>query len=382
MGTATDMVTDMGIIKRIDRKFIRGTPLSGVAKMILSMKKSTSKQLLFVLTNNTHLGNMINIVNQNHFDAGDAVIHVILACRSREEDVALRNEVDNYAASNHQLVRCHSFWGGGGGRTLWNILFLKFGILFKMMPDSYDTVFISNYTHYIQHQIVKHVKYHNIILLHDGVLTLHINELRKSGKVFDGRSTSKHLMKLFPPPRIEKLTFYTPFSFKTHNEDAVVPFSYGGVLKKRHGREAHFIGSPLVQNKMIDQDYFDRLIGLLSAKFDNLIYIAHPKELDHTLAKIRNYVEVIRFDKNYEEQLAESDELPHTIVSFFSSVLLNLFSVYEDVSFVSILLPVEQYQTAQMGKDEQIVKLYKYIASISSPNFQVVAAESLEVEKL
>ena len=350
--------------------------------MILSRMKSIRKHVLFVLTNNTHLGNMKNIVNQNYFDSGDAVIHVILACRSKDENVALRSEVDNYAGSNRQLVRCHFLWGGGGGRTLWNIMVLKLGILFKRIPDCYDTIFISNYTHYIQHQIVKHVKYRELVLLHDGVLTFHINELRKSGKVFDGRSTSRQLMNLFPPPRIEKLTFYTPFSFKTHNEDTIVSFSYEGVLKKRHRNEVHFIGSPLVQNKMIDQHYFDRLIALLSSKFFNLKYIAHPKESDDTLAGIRNCVEVVRFDKNYEEQLIASDELPHTIVSCFSSVLLNLFPVYKDVSFVSIVLPVEQYQTAQMGKDEQIAKLYKYIASISAPNFRVVAAESLSVKEL
>jgi hypothetical protein len=101
-----------------------------------------------------------------------------------------------------------------------------------------------------------------------------------------------------------------------------------------------------------------------------MIYVAHPREDNYCLDIIKRKInmQIIRYDVPVELALAKSSETPAHVASFFSSALINLSVIYEDIFFKSFFI-----KDCDLLKNKKMVfQIYSYIEKNCS-NISIVS---------
>ena len=206
------------------------------------------------------------------------------------------------------------------------------------------------------------------ILLDDGLATLNIysernkkNEL-KNKKILNGRLTQL-MLKLFPilkKSTISCLTFYTIYDLKSivvPIYDRIINFSlqnHSDKEKKIDKDLIWFIGQPLVSLDIMKENEHKEILKLLKKVCDlknkKLIYILHRLETPYKYLDIEH----IKFEKSLEDVFIENDlVLPSTIISFYSSAILNIHLLNKELNCFYI-------ETHSLKSNPLILEAYNY----------------------
>jgi hypothetical protein len=207
-----------------------------------------------------------------------------------------------------------------------------------------------------------------IILLDDGLATLNIysernkkNELTNK-KIFNGR-LSQLMLKLFPilnKRTLSCLTFYTIYDLKSivmPVYDRIINFSLhnnGNKETKNDKDLIWFIGQPLVSLNIMKENEHKEILELLKKvcelKNKKLVYILHRLETPYKYLDIEH----LKFEKSLEDIFIENSlVLPNTIITFYSSAVLNIHLLNKKLNCFYI-------ETPSLKSNPIILEAYNY----------------------
>jgi len=262
------------------------------------------------------------------------------------------------------------------------ILFIENNImwLIKMLYvqiiniKNYNKIIIGSYNnlpaYYLALRFMKLKK--EIILLDDGFATLSIysdrnqKNILKKTKMYGGKLT-RLIMFLYPTLKkksISKLTFYTIYKLEKIIKpvyDNVYEFSLKKIENtvKIDDKLVWFIGQPLVNlkilNEIIHKEIVSNILDLCKKKNKKLIYILHRNEKPYEDLDI----EYLKFNVSLESIVVnDSLTLPKPIVSFYSSALLNLKLMNNNINSYYI-------ENETLKGNYKILELYNYFKKSS-----------------
>ena len=226
---------------------------------------------------------------------------------------------------------------------------LYYVILF-LRPKKYNRLVLGNYNNLVGYycSLKFNEKGKEIILLDDGLASVKIYiDRNRHNKLYNDNLFGGKGIKLFKGMFginngriINHLIFFTSYNLEKlqrSSQDYVwINDKVGENSKKKiNPNLVWFIGSPVVESKIINLNDFQIIIDKLISKFKedgkDLIYVMHRFEKK----KIPN-LKYERFDKPLEVVFQQREELPSTVISFYSSALINLASIHRGFRFLYI----------------------------------------------
>lgn len=177
----------------------------------------------------------------------------------------------------------------------------------------------------------------DVTFVDDGAATVNIyverNEknLLRPSKLFGGLITyllrySRFLCNKY----LNNITFYTCFELKNICQpkyDTIIKQNFMlNSKRKEYCNELWFIGSPLIENRLMDKKTFDETINKVVnyAKSKNMKF----KYILHRFENKKNDLNCIKFESPIEVFLDSVDKFPNEVVSFYSSAIINIASMY------------------------------------------------------
>lgn len=237
---------------------------------------------------------------------------------------------------------------------------------------NFDKIFFTNYNSWIQHFVLKQYSEGQKVYISDGTAIFPVARRRKNDITipFQGNKLFlKYILKLDP---IEQLHFYSPVNLDLAEYDSLEVFTYDSRKESKvDPNKIYFIGGPLVELEKLEEEVNLRFLRHLKQMFPGkeIIYFAHRREKEKNLKKYDFLDRVIRDDLSFEERLAQEEFLPAKIISYFSSVLINLAPVYSQIEFLYISLqPEDIIDKNGFGSRYKILK----------ENFKAVGAKNLK----
>ena len=292
---------------------------------------------LFIITNDTHYLNVRNYIASHSkgknfifilitpFDGYSELLEKI----KQDKDVILLEEMFSPKEKKfpHHYLEII--------RIIWRIKKLK--NKFK----KFDKVFFTNYSSWIQHYVLNQYPESKKIYISDGTAVYAIVERRKVDKSILFKGSKLFVDKLLRLKPIHNLHFYSPINLDLPEYDSLELFRYSGSSKaKVNNKKIFFVGGPLVElGKLKDSANREHLRNLKTFFSDQKIhYFAHRREKQGNLDTYSFFDEVKKDDLSFEERLANEQELPSKVISYVSSVLVNLAPVYPQIDFLYIPL--------------------------------------------
>jgi hypothetical protein len=174
---------------------------------------------------------------------------------------------------------------------------------------------------------------------------------------------------------IHDVTYFTCYSSLLNKENKAIKNNYNFLNAQLNNNiktnKVIFLGESLVQDNFMDLKRYIEYLIKIKNYFDNcMIYVAHPREDNYCLDIIKRKInmQIIRYDVPVELALAKSSETPAHVASFFSSALINLSVIYEDIFFKSFFI-----KDCDLLKNKKMVfQIYSYIEKNCS-NISIVS---------
>lgn len=200
----------------------------------------------------------------------------------------------------------------------------------------FDKVFFTNYNSWIQHYILKQYHPQQIILVSDGTGIISIASLRKKNKTIPFKGSKFFINKMLGLSPLENLHFYSPWNLDVAPSDSVEVFNFKtSSSSKVKEDKIYFVGSPLVELGYLDKENHLAYLKKIKKQFGSgkFYYFSHRREKDENLQQYKFFGEIVRDSLPFEERLEKEKELPGIIISYISSILINLPQVYPQVNF-------------------------------------------------
>ncbi|TCD02702.1 polysialyltransferase family glycosyltransferase [Pedobacter psychroterrae] len=221
--------------------------------------------------------------------------------------------------------------------------FLKLSYASTFSIGSYSKIVIGNFNNIVGYFLG--LKFHRngkkVVLIDDGLATFRIYTSRNIQKeltndfLFGGVAVNllKKLFGISNKEVVSNLTFFTSYelnSIAPPTSDQVEMFMLNSEINNADLIDKDvvwFIGSPLVKLRIIEYELFSKILmevnKALGQSGKKLKYVLHRSENPYKDLDI----DFIRFDKPLEEIFLNPDgNLPGTVISFYSTALLNLVS--------------------------------------------------------
>lgn len=241
----------------------------------------------------------------------------------------------------------------------------------------FDEAIFTNYNSWTQHFVINQFKTDRKVLLSDGTRTLMVVENRKHDKSINLKSVPfgggafiiKNILNITP---IEKLRFYSPVNLDLAEGDSVEVFNF-----KRSGstfidsNKLYFIGSPLVEIGYLSLEIHLKYLKKIKDDFPSfqIFYFAHRRENQKNLEKYKFFGKIIHNEVPFEEKMEMEETLPAIIMSFLSSVIMNLPSVYPQVQFNYFAFDIKDLISNSKFHEDYTI-LIKSFRQIKEPNFR------------
>lgn len=206
----------------------------------------------------------------------------------------------------------------------------------KWKYRSFTKIFFSNYNSWIQHFIIKQYKPQQTVLLSDGTGIISIASLRKKDKSIPFKGSRFFINKVLDLSPLENLHFYSPWKLDVAKSDSVEVFNFNSSRTSKVNEEkVYFVGSPLVELGYHDKEKHLDYLRQIRSRFgkSEFFYFSHRREKDRNLQQYQFFGEIVRDKIPFEERMAQEEELPGIVISYISSVLINLPQVYPQVKF-------------------------------------------------
>ncbi len=319
------------------------------------LMESSREKRLFIIANHTHYLNVKNYIESHPLASN----YVIIALNPYKGVEALYKKVkqDNDLELIKIIISRHDQ----------NIVFEKYGVVTKIIAikslrlkfKEFDKIFLTKYRSWVQHYIVKQFKTKQTILLSDGIGIFPAATMRKKNKelhVTGGKFFIEKVLKLKP---IKKLHFYSQVKMDIAENDTIEIFDFKSAQSTAVDKtKIYFIGSPLVEEGLLFPERNRFYLQQIKKYFPgcDFTYFAHRREKDEQLENYKLFGEVVRDSIIFEERMSEQQELPMAVISYFSSVLINLPQVYPNVLFYYVPLKLED-----IPEKSKFRKRYSYI---------------------
>ena len=290
------------------------------------------EQRLFIITNNTHYLNVRKYVASHK--KGDNYILLLVTPFEGYSDLLEKIKGDQ------DLMFLEEIFSPKERRFPYHYLEIfkvirRIKVLIARI-GTFDEVFFTNYNSWIQHYVIRQYPRSRKVYISDGTAIFPIAERRKKDKTvpFKGNKFfANHILKLKPVP---KLHFFTPIKLDLAEDDSLELFTYNNFSKAGvDENKIYFVGGPLVElgklNESANLKHLESLRKFFSEQ--KIHYFAHRREKQHNLESYSFFDEVIKDDLSFEERMGAEKELPSKVISYVSSVLVNLAPVYPRVEF-------------------------------------------------
>ena len=221
-----------------------------------------------------------------------------------------------------------------------------FGAMFQIKKvrkkyPHFDRIFFSNYNSWVQHYILSLYHPKKTVLISDGTGILSIAALRKENKKIPFKGSKFFIDKVLGLSPVQNLVLYSPWELDVAASDSVEVFNFrSSSSSKVKKNKIYFVGSPLVELGYLSREKHLKYLKGAKEQFKdaNCFYFSHRREKDKNLKEYELFGKTVRDDVPFEERMAMEEELPGTVISYISSVLINLPQVYPQLKFYYINL--------------------------------------------
>lgn len=255
-------------------------------------------------------------------------------------------------------------------------LSIKFKIYqLKKAHQNFENIYFGSYLNqYHLSLLAEYEGKSNFFLLYDGLQIISIAHLRKDGN----SHIQKHppLMRLlgFKRPKIKSLGYVSPIKLDVFHNDTIQLIKGTGVKSEKEYDEnlIFFIGQPLTNIGLLEEQFYINTLEKLNSHFKGktMVYVSHPREGKHILEVISNFMLVTKNDTIFEEYYMYSKKFPYKVISFYSSVLLNLVYLKARSEIIAIKLPSSEIKIK--SAKQKIEAVYTYFEGISEKNFRLL----------
>lgn len=290
------------------------------------------RKRLFVISNDTHYLNIRNYIETHDGKEN----HVIYICKFPKGYKKFIQDL----RSNSSIKLVKVIFHHQKSNFPFNYLFLlKLVLTVKLLTRTkpiYDTIFFSNYLSWIQHFIVKHFNTTQYGLINDGTAIFKTVNLRKKTSCIGFPKLNPALSRYLGTFKIDHLHFYSPINIEVAKGDTLELFSFkASETMSVDPQKVYFVGSDLVELGFVDLDSHLRYLKRIRDLYEGyqISYFAHRGENDDFLEKYRFFGKIIRDTIPFEERMQNENELPSIVISYASSILINLPQVYPQVKF-------------------------------------------------
>lgn len=202
--------------------------------------------------------------------------------------------------------------------------------------SAYDKLFISNYLSWQQHYILKQFEFNQLILINDGTAIFKTVDLRKKSRTINFSHLNFYVNKFLGSNTVEHLHFYSPISLDVSSYDSLETFNFSATeVTKVDVLKIYFVSSDLVELNFLKFDYHIKYLNQIKEVYPDadITYFAHRGENDELLKNYEFFGKVVRDSIPFEERLKIESVLPANIISYSSSILINLPQVYPQINF-------------------------------------------------
>lgn len=326
---------------------------------------------LFIIKNNTHYLNVKNYLSNK----GKGENYVILTIGSFQGDDEFVEEIQK----NATLKVLEVIYTKSDVQLLNYLLVIKNIVKLKKLARSFkffDEIIFSNYRNWIHHFILNQFKTNRKVLLSDGAGILIMAEYRKEPNKIPFESIPFNGSKFFVDKvlgikPIKHLHFYSQIKMEIPPYDSIEVFKFNSSNSTNVRKEkVYFIGSPLIELGHLALEKQLEYLEVIREKYasSEIIYFAHRRERQENLDKYFFFGKVIRSDIPFEERMEKENELPGVILSYLSSVIINLPPVYPDINFYYFPLEDNDF-SKNTGYLENYLIMRKAFEKIRESNF-------------
>lgn len=255
---------------------------------------------------------------------------------------------------------------------------IKFKTLIKKIKTKYgslDQVFIGSYDNLFQLTFVAEFENTSeIFLLYDGLQMVSVSNARIS-KVGNGIRSLSWIFKIanLRKPKISHLTFISPLILNVSKKDRIINIKNETLVHPILDMNlVYIVGQPLVDIGIVSLQYFITMLTKIKrdySKFD-IVYIPHPMESSRIKSKIKNHFKILEINDIFEEYYISCEtQFAGTIISFFSSVLINMH--YLSYPSNIIAYKISKDNIIRESNVDDIEMMYVYFNHIKSNTLQV-----------
>ncbi len=292
---------------------------------------------LFIIANPTHILNVTNYIDK--YPEGQHYAILTLTYFEGYEDFLISVEKENRLNILKIFFIDQTIKGLGYYTDILKKLITVKNI--RNQHPFFDEICFTNYESWLQNYLLNHFRTNKLILISDGTAIFDIVDLRKMNRkiAFGGNKFFiENISKIKP---IENLHFYSPVDIDVASYDSLEVFKFkASKTNIINSKKIYVIGGPLVEAGFIKPEsnlnYLFNIKKLF--KDSEVVYFAHRREKDENLKEYNFFNEVILDSIPFEKRLENENELPGIIITYISSILINLPQVYPQIKFYYIPL--------------------------------------------
>ena len=330
----------------------------------MSLEKSNR---LFVITNNTHFQIILNYI-ENHpvrnnyiiltitpFEGYKIFLEEVIGSKLKLLGSFINNQVDKFPVNYYKLWKNY------------------FGIKkLNLSHYCFEQVIFSNYDSLLQHIVLAETKIIKPVLISDGVAIFKILDLRTTTSEARLNSHSFFIKKVFKIKPFKQIHFFSPVDLPPPKNDTIEIFAYNKNINFEIVENLiYFVDSPLVERDFVNIEKKIQYLHCLKNKFPDkkFIYFAHRRERDENLIRYKFFGEIRKDSVPFEERLKIDKYLPKIIISFISSILINLPINYPNIEFRYLILE----------KDDIIDRNFEMLYFNLLNNFKLIKSKNLKL---
>jgi hypothetical protein len=235
---------------------------------------------------------------------------------------------DNHICPNEwNSLRKINLWNGNDGKlhsfsNIWKVMsYFKFVIII-LFQKKYDSLIVNQINANYYRVFYGVCNFNRIFSMDEGNAII---------KFIEQRNNTKDNFGWFPLP--EEIIFFSSYEIEVKPPDKLITCTYEyskRILQMKNTDEklVLFIGSPFVEDNMMDQGTFFEYLQKVSLHYAGyqVVYISHRREVVENLLTIseRFHFSTITPEKPAELYFLEMERIPRVISGFYSAAIYNL----------------------------------------------------------
>lgn len=257
----------------------------------------------------------------------------------------------------------------------WKVLWIRVQFeLLKQKIYSAENIFMGSCTNIYHLSVAAEFEQKaKVHLLYDGLGVLTFANARKNGETSIKRFPKLYKMLGYKEPNISNLTFVAPYELEVGTEDSFLKIE----TNEKHQRDivlledqVFFIGQPLLEIGIISRYYYFKSLKWIIEQNPGkkVVYIPHPRERTDNLQEVAKIMPVKKLNMVFEEYYLTSEVFPKKVVSYCSSVLLNLFFFEGAVEIEALKVPQDEIRLKKYM--QPFNNIYEFFENLKSPLFK------------